>query len=507
MRTAAVDLGSNALRAVVIEGREGKARWKVVADRRAPVRLGSEVFGGDGTVRRRTADQAVEAMRSFAREFRALRVSRVRCVGTSALREARNRRALLSRIARESGLEVEVITGAEEARLVSLAVRNRVPSMGKGRHLIMDVGGGSAEVILVEDGEVARAESFDAGAVRLLEQLGERAGGRRFLDVAREILDGFRPALRSLLGGKGIRGFAATGGNIEAAAGILGRRVRRDPPVHEVRRADLGALVREMAALSPRQRMDRWDLKADRADVIVPACLAYERFAEAAGAKVLLVPHVGLRDSVALDLLLGTERRDARERLERERVASALALGRRFRFDEEHARRTARWALALFDRLAGKGGPDRKDRDILEMAAILHDIGLVISPIGHHKHSAYLVRESELAGVRPADQEIIAQVVRYHRRGPPRAGHPEYAALPARDRRRVRMLAGILRVADALDRDRAAPLDGLEVRKGKGSLLLRVRGSGDRLLEAWAVDRKKELLEEETGRSVTVRKA
>jgi len=506
MRVGAVDIGSNALRAVVIEGKAGKSRYEVVQDRREPVRLGSEVFGGTGFVSPESSAAAAEAMRSFARDFRRLRAERVRVVATSAVREARNRKVLLALLTRESGLAVDVISGAEEARLVSLAVRTRIPAMEEGRHCVMDVGGGSAEVILVGDGEVRRADSFDLGAVRIMQAVGE-PHGRRFLRVAGELVDSFRRPLRDLLGKGPVETFAATGGNMETLAGILGRRAQGLPGVDAVRRADLRDLVGEMAGLTPAQRMRRWDLKADRADVILPASLVYLAFAEEADAKRILVPHVGLRESVALDLLLSSHRRDARLRLEKERVASALAVGRKFRFQEDHARRTAKFALRIFDRVARREGLRPEDRDLLEIASLLHDIGMVISPIGHHKHSAYLIRESEIAGVTPHDQELIAQIARYHRRGLPRDGHPEYAALPAEDRRRVALLAGILRIADALDRDRTRPLKDVAVAVRGERLLIRLRGPGDRLLEVWAADRKKDLFEGEFGLEVVVRRA
>ena len=506
MRVGAVDIGSNALRAVVIEGKGGRTRYRIVEDRREAVRLGTEVFGGTGYVSTQTAAAAAEAMRSFARDFRRLRAERVRVVATSAVREARNRRGLLSLLTRESGLAVDVITGAEEARLVSLAVRARIPAMEEGRHCVLDVGGGSAEGILVSDGQVRRAESFDLGAVRMIRQIGEPHGAR-FLRVARELVDSFRAPFREMLGPAPVATFAATGGNIETLAGILGKRASSLPGVEAVRRSALEDLIGEMAVLTPPQRMRRWGLKADRADVLLPASLVYLAFAREAGAKRILVPHVGLRDSVALDLLLNTGRRDARGRLEKERVASAFALGRKFRFHEDHARRSARFALRIFDRVARREGLGRQDRDLLEIAAVLHDIGIVISPIGHHKHSAYLIRESELAGVAPEEQELIAQVARYHRRGLPRAGHPEYAALSARDRRRVALLAGILRIADALDRDRTRPVEDVLPAVRGDRLVLRLRGSGDRLLEVWAADRKKDLFEREFRLDVEVRKA
>jgi exopolyphosphatase/guanosine-5'-triphosphate,3'-diphosphate pyrophosphatase len=506
VRTGSVDIGSNALRAVVIEGKAGKARYEVVEERREPVRLGEEVFGGTGYVSTHTAAAAAEAMRSFARDFRRLRAERVRAVATSAVREARNRRSLLALLTRESGLPVDVITGAEEARLVTLAVGARIPAMAEGRHAVLDVGGGSAELIVIVDGEVHRATSFDIGAVRLMEEVGE-PHGPHFLRVARRVVGSFRAPVREFLGPRSLGLFAATGGNIETVAAIVGRRTGASPGVHAVALEDLERLVREMARLAPPQRMRRWDLKADRADVILPAALVYAAFAAEAGARRILVPHTGLRDSVALDLLLGSDRRDYRERLEKERVASALALGRKYHFHEDHARQTARLALRVFDRTARLEGLGPEDRDLLAIAALLHDIGIVVSPIKHHKHTAYLVRESELAGITPEEQEIVAQVARYHRRGLPRNSHPEYAALPAKDRRRVALLAGILRLADALDRDRAHPLEDVDVLLRDGKVHLRLRGTGDRLLEVWAAERKKDLFEKEFRREVVVRKA
>jgi exopolyphosphatase/guanosine-5'-triphosphate,3'-diphosphate pyrophosphatase len=377
--------------------------------------------------------------------------------------------------------------------------------MEEGRHVVMDVGGGSAEVILVVDGEVSRAESFDVGAVRLIEQVGEPTGPA-FLRVARRIVETFLDPLREVLGPGTPLVFAATGGNIEAVAGIVGKKAGGRPANHTVSAGDLDRLVAEMADMTPPQRMRRWGLKADRADVILPATIVYAAFARAAGAKRVLVPHVGLRDSVALDLLLGGERKDARVRLERERVASAVALGRKFHFREDHARQTARLALRLFDRIGSLEGLGREDRVVLEIAALLHDIGIVVSPIKHHKHTAYLIRESELAGITAEEQELVAQVARYHRRGMPRESHPEYAALPARDRRRVALLAGLLRLADALDRDRARPLEDVEVAVRGDRVLVRLLGSGDRLLEVWAAERKKDLFEREFRREVVVRK-
>ncbi len=506
MRVGTVDVGSNALRCLVVEGEAGEARFRVLEDRREAVRLGADVFGGAGWIAQVTAAQAVDALRSFARDFRRLKVDEVRAVATAAVREARNRREFLARLQRETGIAVEAVSGAEEARLVALAAVSRVPRLREGRHVVMDVGGGSAEVIVVEDGEVARADSFELGAVRLLRELGAGPSGERFLALARVYVDSFRPPLRALLGRPAPETFSATGGNIESLARIVGRRSDAGRGVHEVRVKALEGLLVEMARLSPLERMERWSLRVDRADVIVPAGVVYARFAAAAGVDRLLVPHVGLRDALALDLLLGGRRRGARPGLDRARVASALAVGRKFHFDERHARRVADFALAVFDRSARAGGLEKTDRHLLQAAALLHDVGIAVSPVRHHRHSAYLIRESEIAGVTPREQEVIAQVARYHRRGLPREGHAEYESLRPSDRRRVACLAGILRIADALDRERGRPLEGVDVSLRAGRLDLRLRGRGDRLLELWAVDRKKGLFEREFGVEVRARK-
>jgi exopolyphosphatase/guanosine-5'-triphosphate,3'-diphosphate pyrophosphatase len=504
MRVAAIDVGSNALRCMVVEGRPGTARMIPVEDRRAAVRLGADAFGPRHRIRKLTMERAAEAMRAFHRDLHMLRVDSVRAVATAAVRECRNRTQFLTYLTRKSGISLEVISGAEEARLISLAVRQRVPTLREGRHAILDVGGGSAEVILVEDGEVSRVESFKLGTVRLLGEIGLGVAGARFLRMARVLARGIHQPVKDLVGTEGVRSFSATGGNIETLARLVGRRLGKETRIHQVSRGRLERLVEEMALMKPVDRMEKWGLKADRADVIVPAGVIYSSVARAVGARSLVVPHVGLRDAVALDLLLNARVTDARRRLGRARISSAVGIGRKFRFNEGHARRTAKWALVIFDRMSRVAKLDEEDRPLLEMAALLHDIGLAVSPIGHHKHSAYLIRQSEIAGVTPEEQEMVALIARYHRRSHPKKEHEEFARLSPSYRKRVTRLAAILRLADALDRDRIRPLRDVEAKLVKGRLKLVLHGQGDRLLEIWAAGRKSDLFEMAFDRDVRV---
>jgi exopolyphosphatase/guanosine-5'-triphosphate,3'-diphosphate pyrophosphatase len=237
--------------------------------------------------------------------------------------------------------------------------------------------------------------------------------------------------------------------------------------------------------------MERFALRADRADVIVPAALLYERVAVLAGVDEILVPHVGVKEGLLLDLVEDLAGPGAHAtRLERQAFDGALALGRRFRFDEPHARHVSRIALSLFDQLAELHGLGEADRRILLVAAALHDVGQFISYRRHHKHSLYLIQNSDIPTIASDERALVALVARYHRRAEPRGEHYLYQDLKATARLRVRKLAAILRIADALDREHLQRVVTVRVRQHGAELLLDVEGHGDLLLEQWALRRK-----------------
>jgi exopolyphosphatase/guanosine-5'-triphosphate,3'-diphosphate pyrophosphatase len=260
--------------------------------------------------------------------------------------------------------------------------------------------------------------------------------------------------------------------------------------------ARLRALTETLASLSFAQRVEELGLREDRADVILPAAYIYERISEFVGADALLVPNVGVKEGVLLDLAEDTATHRAHEdEQDRHALAAAIALGRRYAFDEEHGVQVSRLAVSLFEQLRELHGLDDTDRRILLTAAVLHDIGAFVSYKKHHKHSLYLILNSEISGFTPREMLMIANIARYHRKGPPSSDHEHYEMLSPREQERVSRLSALLRIADALDREHRQRVDDVVARVEDGKLHLAAEGTGDLLLERWALEKKADLFE------------
>ncbi|TVR60477.1 MAG: Ppx/GppA family phosphatase [Gemmatimonadales bacterium] len=501
LRLGCVDTGSNAIRFLAVEF-TAPGRHTVLDYERVPIRLGHQVFLR-GRLDPRTMDATTQAFRSFKERFDSLGITRFRAAATSAVREARNGAQLVERIFRESGIRLEVITGAEEARLVHRAVASRIDLSG-GKWVLADLGGGSVEVSLLDDAGMLWSESHTMGSVRLLEELSqaEHEPGR-----FRQLLDEYVSVLRIPAPAKywTPSGFIATGGNIDELSN-LAAAPEDEGGVRHLPVADLDRLIHLLTRLSYQERIDRLKLREDRADVILPAATVYLRLARETGAETILVPQVGVKEGLILDLMDTLTAEDGGEQIALTQLRqSAVLLGRRFMFDETHGLHVADLSLRLFDLLQELHGLGRRDRQLLMAAAILHDIGLFISFKRHHKHSLYLIHRSELPGLTPTENLIVGNVARYHRKNHPQPHHDDYMKLSPEDRVRVDQLSGILRLADALDSQHRQVVKEIHLEARGLDLDLGLVVEGDFMLERWAVAKKKGLFEETFGYRISIR--
>jgi exopolyphosphatase/guanosine-5'-triphosphate,3'-diphosphate pyrophosphatase len=494
-RIAAIDVGTNAMRCLIVEvGEDHEPR--VLENVRTPVRLGSHVFltGRIGEV---VGDRALEAFRAFRGMIDQHQVEHIRAVATSAFREASDADLQRERIREATGIEVRVISGAEEAHLVRRAIGS-VLDISRGRVGAVDVGGGSVEVLVMKDGDVVRAESFDMGAVRLLEAL-PGGGETDFFTLLTEYVDAIRARVLTSMGHEPLDFLAATGGSIVTLAELAGDDAVGEPVLREGVRviplARLGKWVRKLAAISFHERIEQFGLREDRADVILPAGVVYLKIGEIFGVDRVFVPSVGLKEGLLLDTIDELARRGALEARRKELRAAALGLGRRDDLDQPHAVRVADLALSLYDQLGDLHGLGDEERTLLEAAALLHDVGLYVSMAKHHKHSYYLISESDLVGLDRRQREIAANVARYHRKAHPTAKHPPFAVLSSEDRSVVERLAAILRVADVLDREHRQKVRAVKVRRDEGGVVLELDSEGDLSLERWAARSKFGLFE------------
>ncbi len=487
LRVAAIDVGSNAFRFVAAEFSDPN-HYVELASERVPVRLGHSAFL-TGELSPSAIDRTVEGFRRFREDIDRLGVEHVRAVATSAVRESRNGADLVRRVEEDAGIRLDLISGTDEARLVWMSVKQRF-DFGDSKWMLVDLGGGSVEVSLADESGIMWSESHRMGSVRLLEELtGADDAPAHFANLLAE----YAATLRIPHASKHWTPvqLIATGGNIEALARLAGHSDAGG--TRRITRAELAMAIEEFSHLSYSQRIGRLGLREDRADVILPAAIVYDRVAELAGAEQILVPGVGVKEGVLFDLVDELTSGAGFGRLERIVHEGALTLGRRYLFDEDHGRHVASLALSLFDQLTEVHGLEPRDRRILLAGAILHDIGQHISYAKHHKHSLYLIHHSEIPGIAPNELPLVALVARYHRRAEPRRSHYLYRDLGPRNRRRVERLAALLRIADSLDREHLQRVHSVEARVHEHRLELRLERRGRLLLEQWALRKKGKL--------------
>lgn len=501
-RIAAIDAGSNAMRMIVGDIDEG---WQVkpVENVRLPVRLGRDVFR-TGALQERTIQQAVEAFIHFQRVARDLGAVRMRAIATSAMREASNADILMDRILRTSGIEVQVISGAEEARLIHLAVTRTLKLKGK-RAVLIDIGGGSVEVTISKNQNITSTESYDMGTVRLLQKLDGATEwsfdmlGRRhpFATLVREYAEAARRSIDRDLGSERVNICVGTGGTVEEL-GRLRQKAFKAANGTTIAVSEIEQLITQLSAMSVKERIRRFRIRPDRADVILPAAIVLQLIAREAHVRHVSIPGVGLKDGLLMEM--ADQLKAGPHPPRREQVwESAIQLGSKYSVDVSHATLTARLARQMFDQSHPLHKLGEEEGLLLEMGALLHDIGHFISTIDHDKHGYYILQANRLIGLNEEQQEIVANLVRFHRKTGPTLDDPGFKSLPQRERITVAKLSALLRLADGMDVSHASRVTGVSLTEKKKGWQLSLHGKGDLMLEKWALDKRRLLFEEVFG--------
>jgi len=448
-------MGSNAIRFLIAEANEAGTAT-ILENHRMAVQLGREVFE-TGRIPDSTIAATVDAFRRFRAKCDRVSVRHTRAIATSAMRDAHNRDMLSDRVREACGIEIEVISGTQEAYLLKRGIESRL-DMSRGRSLLVDVGGGSVEVMIVEDGAVITADSYRLGALRMLAAFAEaEASGESFSDLMHRHLHSLERRISDRFDSARIDRFAAVGGNIDCLADLIAARVGKNKTegVDSIDRRELKAEVSALAAMTVEERMAAHDLKSDRADTIVPAGIVYSRLADLAGTDTVLVPRSGIKEGLLAEVVQGHWLSFAAEDHVDVVISSCRAMGHRFDYEADHAEAVLHLARRIFDQTSELHELDKRARVLLDAAALLHDVGIAVNNDGHHKHTQYLIEASDLVGLSEEERHLVALVARYHRKAPPSRDHHDFAALRRRDRVLVEKLAAILRLADALDRQHA----------------------------------------------------
>lgn len=503
-RLAAIDIGSNSIRQIVADvSPDGKIR--VVDEMKAMPRLGAGV-NRTGLLAESSIESALTALARMVTLAQQLGAIRIEAVATSAVRDAANGGTFLDRVRAETGLRVRLLSGEEEARLSFRSALAHF-ELGVGRTVVMDIGGGSLELVLAADGLLERLESFPFGAIRATERF--LAGGPR-PKALRELRRAVRWSIRDRLPARdwlGTRVIGAGGtftnlaGIVNTRLGLGGARMRHGTVVP---RSDVEHVLEMLAAMTPEERAATPGLSPERADIIVGGLAVAAEVLAVFEGRELLVSGYGIREGILLEAAHVTPRiKDPGEARER----SVRAFAERSHYDAAHGAQVRRLALQLYDQLGVRLGCELGDREILADAALLHDVGYHIGHERHHKHSYHLIRHAELLGMSPAEQVAIACVARYHRGATPKKRHVEFGVLDKALRRRIRRLAALLRVADGFDRGHAAVVDHLTVTMDDDDIRIDatpIVGAPSLRLELWGAERKADLLAKLTGARITM---
>ncbi|HKZ16514.1 MAG TPA: Ppx/GppA phosphatase family protein [Geobacteraceae bacterium] len=493
-RLAAIDIGSNSIRCIVVEVlNDGK--FRVLDDEKTTVRLGGSL-GEGGKIAPDAWERALENLVRMKKIASGYGVDAIEAVATSAVRRAANGEEFVRTVAERTGIDVSVISGEEEADLVALSVLNNF-DLEDVRYAMIDIGGGSVEIVTAVGNIIEEVYSLDLGAVTLTEKFLQRdpVPKEDLLKILRHV----RNSLRSAFAGEEAKAqcIVGSGGTITSIASmIMATRRESYDSTHgyEILRSDVVHLLAMLLRKDLQARKSVPGLNPDRADIIVAGVAAIDEIMNFFEANILRVNERGIREGLILKSLRKHELIDADSPHRNWRTAT-LDFARSCHVDEEHAEQVCRLALNIFDNLAGPFDLGERERQLLEAAALLHDIGYFISYTSHHKHSYHLVRHADLFGFTPREREIIANVTRYHRKSLPKKKHEGFARLTEEDRTLAGRLAGILRLADGLDRRRNSLIKAVQCALSQTSFRIEMEGDEDLSVEMFGGRAKGDLFE------------
>jgi exopolyphosphatase/guanosine-5'-triphosphate,3'-diphosphate pyrophosphatase len=500
LRLAAIDVGSNSLHMIVAQiGVDGAVTtlWRA----KEMVGLGRASFPSQ-RLSRDAMEQAILALRRFQQEAFTRHCEKIIAVATSAVREASNGGDFILRARRELGINLRVVSARDEARLIYSGVRHAVDLKG-GPHLIVDIGGGSVEFIVADERQPLLLESRKLGAARMTAQfvksdpidVGELEALLKHYDQV------LTPVIRAIEEHKPAHALG-TSGTLENLAAICCQDNTEMPAVIDAER--LSRLVGKLIESRAKDREKIEGLDPQRRDQIVAGALLASEFMRRLNLKKIDLCRSALREGILVEYLARHQPDLAvRRQIPDPRRRSVLGLARRCNWEQGHSEHVTRLCLQFFDQLAPVHALGADERELIEYAAMLHDIGWHIAGKKHHQHSMYLILHGDLKGFDGEEIRIIANIARYHRKSPPASDHEQFTSLPPKAKRIVRVGAAMLRIADGLDRSHNTVVSTVRCRVGGKKVRVNLEIRGDPALEIWAAKRKRDLFEDLFHRSIS----
>jgi exopolyphosphatase/guanosine-5'-triphosphate,3'-diphosphate pyrophosphatase len=500
---AAIDAGTNSFHLIVVRVDARTGQFKIINREKEFVRLG-EGSTDMKHISHEAMSRGLATLKRFKRVADGLHAS-IRAIGTSAIREALNKKDFLQRVEQETGIRIEVASGIEEARLIYLGILQALP-VYTNPLLLIDVGGGSTEFLVGKKGKVLFDHSLKLGAVRLTDRFFRDSKGlSKKIRQCREFIRGtLHPVVRELQNIE-YQTIVGTSGTIQNVAKmIFADKNSENAPgfnSYSFTRKELKSITEKVIEAADHDSLGDLDgLDPARHDIIVAGTLIIEQLFEQLNLQEMTISQYGMREGIILDTI---EKRYFRSdsSFEDFRREGVIHLAEMFSYEKGHSQHVTRLALRMFDQLGPLHRLGSADRELLKAASILHEVGLFVSHSQHHRHSYYLIRNAELLGFTENEKEVIANIARYHRKSHPKPKHENFQMLSREEQTSMTKLAAILRIADGLDRGHTSSIADIVCRRRGKSVVLYLQPANGRQIdmEIWGANRKKDLFEETFG--------
>lgn len=504
-RVAAIDVGTNTVRLIIAEA-YSDGNYRILDDEKETSRLGRGL-ASTGALAPDAIDAAATTIAHMRRIAEGYGASRIRVVATAAVREASNRAEFLSLVRQRAGLPVEIISAEQEARLAFLSA-SRAFDLRSLPTAVVDVGGGSTEVVLSAQGVIEEIATIPMGAVRLTEQFGgaEACAGERFQEMREHIRRTLRDSLERP--SHELQMLIGSGGTFEAIAKIAMCEERGVTSIsagargYDLKREDVKRIVKRLRRMSAEQRRAVPGLSSQRADIIVAGGAIVLEALRRLKVDRLRVNDGGIRDGLIRSMIGEHFAPTSGESGARSKARSVRDFAAGCRYDRRHCYHVAGLAMQLFDQLAAHPaapiGPWRSEdsRSLLEGAAILHDCGYHINYARHHLHSHHLIVHSDMPGFSRREIEVVAAVARYHRGAAPKPRHEAFATLSREDKDLVLALSAVLRIADGLDRTHMQRVRAVVLEHAPSEpapWVIHVVADTDPVVDIWGAERKSDV--------------
>ena len=499
---AIIEIASTGIRLSVVEVLPD-GNWNTLDRSDMPVNFGEDIFTG-GSIKQSAIAQCIQVLSRYKEQLMSwgIEPAQANVIATSALRESRDRDSIIDRIFIHTGFVVRVIDGVEESRLMYLAVRECFKdskfNLQSDDYVILEAGGGSSEMMLLKNGGIVSAHSFRLGTARIERQIGQ--GGS---DTARRFIQQFILNSKNLLDEEfsslKLKSFIAVGKHAQIAALNVGRPISTF--LWEMPRQKFIDFVDEIQEYSVEECLARFKIAYNDAAQMRVCLLIYKMFLEITNVATVIVPETNLRAGVLINKLAAPNE-DLQRDLDKQITAGAINLLRKYHGDEGHAQFVTDVALKIYDALKSEIGLDDRARILLEIAAMLHDIGIFIRMENHHEHSAYIISNSEFFGLTHNEITIVSQIAKYHRGHSNPQDDDHFQMLPRTSRMTILKLTAIIRIADAIDRSHTQKFSGLKIAKQKDSLLIYTGNRHNTVLERQALGEKGGMFESVFGYKV-----